>query len=192
MANVNIELQEIIKRSQSERYEYPDIFTDDCGLDLKGYNGKYKAMPSWGHRKSNTLRRITLEITTYRGICGDAIHFYGKLVVQGVEMKRDPNEKDYDIHKASEWKDKNPLSAYQYWLKLTRPVTQAELDADKNARYPAEVRFEWADVGDLTERWNSTEELIDFATQVVKARFKGKWAFYVNRAWQTKLERIKL
>ncbi len=187
-----MELQEIVKRSQSEQCDYPDIFTDDCGLDLTGYDGQYKAMPSWGHRKTNTLRRITLEITTFRGVSCNAIHFYGKLIVQGVEMMRDPNAKDYDIHKASEWKKENPLSAYQYWLKLTRPVTQAELDADKNARYPADVRFEWAEVGDLTERWNSTDEMIDFATQVVKARFKGKWAFYVKKVWKTGLERIRI
>lgn len=28
-----MELQEIVNRSISERYTYPDIFTDDIGLD---------------------------------------------------------------------------------------------------------------------------------------------------------------
>lgn len=186
-----MELQEIVKRSQSERYEYPDIFNDDCGLDLTGYNGQFHAVPSWGHRKTNTLRRITLEITTYRGISANAIHYYGKLEVQGVSMTYNKAGYDYDRSAESEWERKNPYSQYFYTLNLMRPVTQADLDADKNARCPADVHFEWAEVGDLTGRWNTIDELVEFATQVVKVRFKGKWAFYVKKVWKTGLERIR-
>jgi len=117
MATIGItdaELREIVRRSQSERYDYPDIFNDDCGLDLTGYNGLFHAVPSWGHRKTNTLRRITLEITTYRGISANAIHFYGKLEVQGVSMAYNKETYDYDRKAESEWERKNPNSQYFY------------------------------------------------------------------------------
>lgn len=69
-----MELQEIVNRSISERYIYPDIFTDDIGLDSIIPGEYVHAIPSWGHRASNMIRRVTLVISTFRGLCANAIH----------------------------------------------------------------------------------------------------------------------
>lgn len=43
-----------------------------------------------------------------------------------------------------------------------------------------DVRFRYQEVGDLTERFNSIDELIEFAKVVFKNRFIGKWELYVE------------
>ena len=43
-----MELQEIVNRSVSEKYIYPDVFTDDCGLDSVIPGESLHAIPSWG------------------------------------------------------------------------------------------------------------------------------------------------
>ena len=61
--------------------KYPDIITSTAGLgDVieLGVTG----IPSWG-RVTYNRRAITLEMSTYIGISSDAVHYYGKLVVDG-------------------------------------------------------------------------------------------------------------
>ena len=55
-----MELQEIVNRSISERYTYPDIFTDDIGLDSIIPGKPLHAIPSWGMRPSNDLDLIAV------------------------------------------------------------------------------------------------------------------------------------
>lgn len=61
-----------------------------------------------------------------------------------------------------------------------RPVTKEDKETDKKARCEADVRFRYQEVGDLTERFNSIDELIEFAKVVFKNRFIGKWELYVE------------
>ena len=68
-----MDLEQVIKQSQGERYVYPDIFLDNCGLDIVLPNDKLHAVRSWGYRKNNPRRRATLEVSTFRGISFNAI-----------------------------------------------------------------------------------------------------------------------
>lgn len=56
-------LQEIIELCDSERYEYPEVFADNCGLDIVIPEKGLHAVKSWGYRDSNRVRRATLEIS---------------------------------------------------------------------------------------------------------------------------------
>lgn len=82
-------LDQIVKQSQGEQYVYPDVFTDKCGLDIILSNDKLHAVRSWGYTKGNPKRRATLEITTFRGISSNAVHYYGRIRIQGVNMECD-------------------------------------------------------------------------------------------------------
>lgn len=82
-------LEQIVKQSQGEQYVYPDVFTDKCGLDIILSNDKLHAVRSWGYTKGNPKRRATLEITTFRGISSNAVHYYGRIKIQGVNMECD-------------------------------------------------------------------------------------------------------
>lgn len=185
-----MDLKEIVNRSQSNRHHYPDIFQDDCGLDIKIQDrGGLHAIPSWGRTKNNQIRCATLEISTFRGISGGAIHYYGNIYVQGVNMEYDTNPGTTTM--CGDWEDKYPLSKYRYQLTLTRPITQEEIDLDKElGEYLA--RFPYQDVGDQTICWESIEQIIEFAKEVFKARFSGKWEFYVTYTWKSDKEKIEI
>lgn len=185
---MEIAFDEIVKRSQSERNTYPDIFTDDCGLDSIIPGEALHAVPTWGRRASNMTRRVTLKVSTFRGISSNAIHFYGSLNIQGVYMEVDGEPGHGRMSNA--WEREFPLSDDSYVLKLVRPVMQEDKDADKEARCEADIRFDWQDIGDLTDRFNTVSDLIDFAKTVFQARFKGAWELWVEYTWKSKPEKI--
>lgn len=167
-----MELKEIVDRSLSDRDKYPDIFTDDCGLDtIWPEHDHLHAEPSWNRRPNNKVRRVTLHISTFRGISFGAIHYYGELQVQGICMVYNDNPNRSTSN--SELEREYPLSRYIYRLQLTRPITAEEIDANDD-------RFKYWYPGQLINCWNTEQELLDFAKEVFKARFTGDWELYVE------------
>lgn len=67
-----------------------------------------------------------------------------------------------------------PLAHYTYELVLKRPLTKEEIDKDPER---------WGDYyneGDLTNCFETIEDVIDLAKQVFRLRFTGEWEFYVE------------
>ena len=121
-------MKTIIERSQSEHTDTPAIF--EC----------YEV-------KHITYKQALLNITSYRGQCVDAVHYYGELQFY--------HNYEYII------------------LKLTRPLKQEEIDNNQEHYYCLEE-------GDLTQGFNSVQELISFANEVFKERFKGIYELFVD------------
>lgn len=166
----NMTLEQIVKQSQGEQYVYPDVFTDKCGLDIILSNDKLHAVRSWGYTKGNPKRRATLEITTFRGISSNAIHYYGRIRIQGVSMECDGEPG----HSKMIFDNNIPLAHYIYELVLKRPLTKEEIDKDPER---------WGDYyneGDLTNCFKTIEDVIELAKQVFRLRFTGEWEFYVE------------
>ena len=166
-------LIEAVNRSVSERYTFPDIFNDDCGLDIVLPEKKLHAIKSWGYTKNTQKRRVTLEISTFRGISFNAIHYYGKLNIQGVGM-----EYDEQPGKSTMLFDDNiPLGHYSYKLELQRPLTQKEIDEDPK-------RWDiYYQAGDLTNCFETIEEIIESTKEIFKLRFKGDWELHCDSAY---------
>lgn len=163
-------LEQVIKQSQGEKNIYPDIFTDNCGLDIVLPEDKLHAVRSWGYTKGNPQRRATLEISTFRGVSFNAIHYYGKISIQGVNMEVDGESG----HSRMVFNDNIPLAHYIYYLKLTRPLTKQEIDEDSER---------WGDYyneGDLTNCFETIEDVVILAKEVFRLRFAGDWEFYVK------------
>lgn len=166
----NMTLEQVIKQSQSEKCVYPDIFLDNCGLDIVLPEDKLHAVRSWGYTKGNSKRRATLEITSYRGISFNAIHYYGKIKVQGVNMEYDGQPG----HGTMIFDNNIPLAHYNYELVLTRPLTKEEMDEDPER---------WGDYyneGDFTNGFETIEDVVALAKEVFKLRFTGEWEFHVE------------
>ena len=72
-----------------------------------------------------------------------------------------------------------PLSAKIYRLRLTRPITEEEIALD-NELGDYLSRFKYQKAGYLTQCWNSQEEILEFAKEVFRLRFKSEWEFYVE------------
>lgn len=163
-------LEQVTKQSQSEQYAYPDIFTDKCGLNIILPKDKLHAVRSWGYTKNNFKRRATLEITTFRGISSNAVHYYGKIKIQGVNMECDGEQGRSKMV----FDDDIPLAHYSYTLVLRRPLTQKEIDKDPER---------WGDYyneGDLTNCFETIEDIVALAKKVFQLRFTGEWEFYIE------------
>jgi len=172
-----METKELLELSPGERYEYPEVLNDDAGLGIVDDEQGTHSIPSWGRRKDNLKRRVTLKISSFIGISCEAEHYYGKLEVQGVDMAYN-DRPDWSTFGDE---DKNPLLGYTYRIELKRKVTQEDKDKDKTARCEAERKWDGYKVGHLTDRFNSEEDLINFATEVFNARFKGDWEFKIEK-----------
>lgn len=170
-----MEFSEVLELSPSEKHIYPDVFNDSCGLDVIVKEG-YHPQGAWTW--SGKKRRAVLEVTSYIGISSNAEHYYGEIKIDGVWQCN--NENPAKNTSSSEFAKINPLSDSSYTLILHRRVTQEDKDKDKEARCPADVKFDWQDVGDKTYRFNSIDELLKFAKIVFKTRFSGEWEFFTE------------
>lgn len=98
------------------------------------------------------------------------IHYYGKIVIQGVDM-------EYDGQPGCSTMifDKNiPLAHYTYEFELKRPLTKEEID--KNPERWGDCYHE----GDLTNCFESIDDVIELAKEVFKMRFTGEWEFFID------------
>lgn len=165
-----MDLEQVIKQSQSEKCDYPDVFTDNCGLDIILPDDKLHAVRSWGYTKGNSRRRATLEVTTFRGISFNAIHYYGKIKIQGVNMECDGEPG----HSKMVFDNNIPLAHYTYEIELKRPLTKEEIAEDP------ERWGDYYDEGDLTNCFETIEDIVALAKEVFRLRFIGDWEFCVE------------
>lgn len=166
-------LQEAVNRSRDTygRYDYPDIIDSSAGLCEFAELGVV-GIPSWDRLGRGKTRKAILEIRTFCGISSDAIHCYGKLVVDGVYTATIGNlDKPKGITDGEELN--HPLLNYSYQLKITRPLTKFEIDTQPDRWYCAEE-------GDLVEGYESMQELIRDVKEIFRLRFAGTWDFYIQ------------
>ena len=163
-------LEQAINQSQSQKYNYPDIFTDNCGLDIVLHDKGLHAVKSWGYSKSNQKRRATIKITTFKGISFNAIHYYGKINIQGVNMERNGKPGNSTMI----FDNTIPLAHYSYELELKRPISQNEIDEDP------ERWGDYYEANDMTNCFETIEEVVPLAKDVFRLRFAGEWEFYVE------------
>ena len=148
-----------------DRKDYPEVFRDDAGLDISIPG--FITRGSW--IENNSPRTVTLDVTTYRGVSWDAVHYYGNITIEGVSFSPEDSPNTYVVCKETyEAEEKNPLAAGSYKIELVRPVTSEEIEEDS-------TRWDGYEVGDKTNAFNSPEDVIDLAKEVYKARFLGNW-----------------
>lgn len=164
-----MELNKIVKLSEGESCNYPDIFRDNCGLDLRFPEKKLHAVAPWIIKTNPTNRKAVLEISTFQGISFGAKHYYGKIVIDGVVFVRDGEKGFTTIFDSA-----NPLAKSYYHLILRRPITAREIKEEP------ERWGNYYEEGDLTNCFNTKEELISHAKQVFKLRFSGVWDFFID------------
>jgi hypothetical protein len=171
-------LEQVIKQSQNGQYLYPDVFAADCGLDIILPEKKLHAVKLWEHDQN---RCATVEIDTFIGISPGAIHYYGKISIQGVGMEYDEEPGCYRMIF-----DRNtPLAHNSYTLRLQRPLSREEITRDPE-------RWNYCREGDLTECFNTPEEIIALAKEVFRLRFTGDWDFYVKSPYKNYNKKLNI
>lgn len=172
MNKYNVTLENI--RDYMESYCLPDfplVIDDQAGLDFKDEKTKAILANTGLFEKKSKTRAVKLEITSFRGISWGAIHYYGKLIADGIEFQL----LDQPNTTTSNWEAQkiNPLHQWNYKFDLKRPVTQQEIDKDSD-------RWDYYAPGDFTTSFDTKEEIIALAKQCFKMRFSGKWELWVD------------
>lgn len=79
--------------------------------------------------RNNSPRTVTLDITTYRGVSWNAVHYYGNIIIDGVSFSPEDSPNTYTMcTETYEAEEKNPLAAGFYRIELVRPVTSEEIE----------------------------------------------------------------
>jgi hypothetical protein len=165
-------LKEAKIRCDSDKYYYPDVIHSTDGL------GKFPELntigiPTWYRiGKTEKPRKVTVKITTYRGIASNAIHYYAKIIADGV-YTGDLNNPEKTVNLTKQQIEENPLLDYTYNFTLRRPITQKEIDSDPEKLY-------YFQEGDLTEKYENIDELVSDVKEILKLRFVGNWDYIIQ------------
>lgn len=132
-----------------------------------------------GRIMKDYLKTVTLKVSTWRGISGGAVHYYGKLEFHSVDFAREGSD--------------SRLSSCGYGVpdylesgkfELTRPVTQAEIDANPKM-------WEAYHDGDKTDRFDKVQEVIDRGTEIFDKWFENGWLLVLEKTWVSKKETLR-
>jgi hypothetical protein len=78
-----------------------------------------------GRMMKDYMKTVTLKVSTWRGISSGAVHYYGHLEFHGVDFEREGSDS-----RLSSCGSGVPDYLESGKFELTRPVTQAEIDAN--------------------------------------------------------------
>lgn len=160
--------------------KYPEVIPLDFGLGLH-LETKPNIYSQIHYRYNENERTVRLCISSFRGMCGDAIHYYGKLKADGVDIIEEVEENG-EVKKhyiggyiCKEFSNLENKSNYEmiYEIELLRPVTKEDIEKDPN-------RWEGYEIGQKTNAFESIGEIVAVAKKVVKARFPG-WKFEIEK-----------
>lgn len=143
---------------------YPDIFPEDYGMDFHSEDN-----PEWYAKKVDPCK-ITLRITSYRGISIGAVHFYGRIEINHLNIVH-KNESGREVRHCGYLDDyvnslpKNVKAAYSshYDIEIIRVLTEEIINSDKE-------RWDHYWPGCATDAFDTPEEIIDIAKKIVAAR----------------------
>lgn len=166
-----MDISEAVNRSVSEQYNFPELINSDAGLGKVEELG-VMGIPSWQRTGVVRKRKVVLEIRTFKGISSNAIHYYGKIVADGVYVG-DINDTTKPKTLSYKQEEQYPLLNYKYEFKVLRPITEKEIKT-----YPD--RFYMYKAGDLIEGFESMSELVDDGIKILKLRFVGDWEYIIQ------------
>jgi hypothetical protein len=112
---------------------------------------------------------ITLSITTYKGISGDAIHYYGRLEIPCLEFFH-PNKNNHSTFSSSGYGVPQYLDSGN--IELTRLITEKDMKSD---------RFEGYHIGYPTERFDSVNAVIERGKSVFSEWFDEGWTLKIEK-----------
>ena len=112
-------------------------------------------------------REIFLEITSWRGISMNAVHYYGKLYFYGLEWE------NQNVKGTSRFCGafKIPKNTEDIDIELRRPVEDSELYTEA---------YEYYYKGSYVNKFNSVNEIKKLAKKIFKKHFTGNWKLIIK------------
>lgn len=119
-----------------------------------------KIKPPRGYRFNLHSRDIRIEVTTFRGMCPGAVHYYCNIKFWGPSLYR-----GNVTGCGPSWPEIGSIFGHNS-IDVNRPVTAEDL---------AEKSVDWTgyDVGDMTHRWYDTQNAVECAKRIIELRFKN-------------------
>ena len=160
-----------------DRGELPKFFDIEIGKDFR-----LESQPDY-HAEIREPRKVKIIVSTFRGICVGAIHYYVTIEADGIHIYSLENNKYGKVSRvyhggylSDEYKklprEKRAVWSSVYKIKVGRILTQQEIDEDP-------IRWENYDDGDFITAFVTKQEAINQAKKIVKARFDIDWVVEV-------------
>lgn len=147
----------------------------ECCYDLGGF--PYEIPDSYGEgivgkeyytEKGERPREVKLEITSFRGMAWEAVHYYGTLKAYRPDVRKNGTASCFFGYLGED----TPLfKDLDIVIELCRYVTDNERKSDPH-RYNEDMK--------VTNGWYKKTPIIEFAKEVFKSRFKGDWKLVVK------------
>lgn len=119
-----------------------------------------KIKPPRGYRFDLYSRDVKIEITTFRGMCPGAVHYYCGIKFWGPSLYKG-----------------NVTGIGPGWPKIGRIFSHNRIDVNRPvlAEDIAEKHVDWTGykVGDMTHRWYDTQNAIECARRIIELRFRN-------------------
>ena len=150
------QIQECCYDLGKQPYEIPDSYGEDI-VGKEYYTAKEKRP-----------REVMLEITSFRGICGGAVHYYGTLKAYRPNIHKEGSNYCHSGYLGDDtplFKDLNIV------IELWRYITEEEYKTDPH-RYNENMK--------VTNGWYEKAPIVKFAKEVFKKRFKGDWKLIIK------------
>ena len=149
----------------SKDIEFIEIFPSDCGIDLTySVDGQdYKTI-----YEGEFPRKVTLDITSWRGMTAGAVHFYGELVISSLKSM------NLDTGKVSYLQSAAPESAKGLKIQLTRAITKRDLIMDRGQR------FKGAKLGERVKNFDTKDQVKAAAISFFKQHFTDGWTLVLQ------------
>lgn len=170
-------LQEAVDQSYDQGC-YPDFFPVNIGDDFK-----LESRPELFVIIPNP-REVRIEITSFRGISWNAVHYYATIEADGInrcyedEEKRLFNTSGYLGEEFNSLpREKRDIWGGGYRIEVARPVTKQDIADDPE-------RWEHYAPGDNTNAFNTPEEAEEVAKAIVMARFGEGWKVVINNPYK--------
>lgn len=117
--------------------------------------------------KAERPREVKLEITSFRGVCWNAVHYYGTMIVYGAPVRKGDEKQ---CHYGYLGEDTQLFKDKDIRIELWRYLTEKEHDVLRKIDRDIEV----------TNGWMYKADLIKFGKEVFKTRFKGDWKLVIK------------
>lgn len=179
---MNKETLEYALEHSMDQNDYPDVFPEDFGMDFHLEDHPEYYPKKSGCYQEGDKRKLVIELSTYKGLCWNAMHYYAYIKAGGIDICRDEIDEKGVKHV---WyvglgnklqnlpRAKQAEYSSRYNIEVSHVLTQEDLD-----KYPE--RWEDYDVGDKTYAFETKEEALQTAIKVAKARFPKGWKIEID------------
>ena len=161
-----------------DRGKYPDFFNIEIGSDFH-LNEK----PNY-YAVINNPREVIIEITSFRGSCAWAEHYYATIKADGIKIcskEIDAYKKEHVYHHGgyvckeySELpREKRDIWSIVYEINVVRHVSKEMLEENPD-------RWEGFEIGYPTTAFDTKKDAIAAAKKVIAARFSKEWKVRID------------